>query len=340
MQAVVEMQSNQAVLLINKEKEDRMGIVNIKDLKKSFADITAVNGVSITVEPGEVHGILGPNGAGKSTTINCMVGLLEYDGGTITFEDGKSVQKWKRNIGYIPQDLAIYPDLSAEENVRFFCSLYGFKGSDLKKKVEEALDFVGLLEVKRKKASEFSGGMKRRLNMACGIVHSPKLIIMDEPTVGIDPQSRNRILENVRILNDKGASIIYTTHYMPEVEEICNKITVIDHGKVVTSGSKTEIIDKMGSDREIDVTFAKDLPEIKEFEAEISNISGVHRCSRETNEDIPVCKIFHSQEVGVMENVIRIANEKKLVITNIGSIEPSLEEIFLTLTGKELRDRK
>ena len=207
-----------------------MGIVNIENLKKTFADLTAVNGVSFTVEPGEVHGILGPNGAGKSTTINCMTGLLPYDGGQITFENGQSIAKWKKNIGYVPQDLAIYPDLSAEENVRFFCSLYGFKGNELKEKVESALDFVGLLEVKRKKASEYSGGMKRRLNMACGIVHSPKLIIMDEPTVGIDPQSRNRILENVHALNEKGATIIYTTHYMPEVEEICNKITVIDHG--------------------------------------------------------------------------------------------------------------
>ena len=227
-----------------------MGIVNIENLKKTFADLTAVNGVSFTVEPGEVHGILGPNGAGKSTTINCMTGLLPYDGGQITFENGQSIAKWKKNIGYVPQDLAIYPDLSAEENVRFFCSLYGFKGNELKEKVESALDFVGLLEVKRKKASEYSGGMKRRLNMACGIVHSPKLIIMDEPTVGIDPQSRNRILENVHALNEKGATIIYTTHYMPEVEEICNKITVIDHGKVVAGGTKAEIIEKMGKDRD------------------------------------------------------------------------------------------
>ncbi len=144
-----------------------MDIINIKDLKKAFGDLTAIDGISITVESGEIHGILGPNGAGKSTTIGCITGLLPFDSGSVTYEDGQSIGKWKKNIGYIPQDLAIYPDLTAEENVRFFCSLYGFKGSELKKKTEEALDFVGLLEVKRKKASEFSGGMKRRLNMAC-----------------------------------------------------------------------------------------------------------------------------------------------------------------------------
>ena len=315
-----------------------MGIVNIANLRKSFADLTAVDGVSITVEAGAVHGILGPNGAGKSTTINCITGLLPYDGGQITFENGQTITKWKKNIGYVPQDLAIYPDLSAEENVRFFCSLYGFKGSELKNKVETALDFVGLLEVKRKKASEFSGGMKRRLNMACGIVHSPKLIIMDEPTVGIDPQSRNRILENVHVLNEKGATIIYTTHYMPEVEEICNKITVIDHGKVVAGGTKAEIIEKMGRDRELDVEFSENDKDLKSFESCINKVKGVHRVSISMEEDMHVCRIFHSEESKVLEEVIRLASENGLTITNIKNLEPSLEEIFLTLTGKALRD--
>jgi len=316
-----------------------MGIVNIKDLKKTFGDLTAVDGISITVEPGEIHGILGPNGAGKSTTIGCITGLLPYDSGSVTYENSQSIGKWKRNIGYIPQDLAIYPDLSAEENVRFFCSLYGFKGSELKKKTEEALDFVGLLEVKRKKASEFSGGMKRRLNMACGIVHSPKLIIMDEPTVGIDPQSRNRILENVKALNKKGATILYTTHYMPEVEEICSRITVIDHGKVIASGTKEDILDKMGKDREIDVTFA-DSDGLSGFETAIQRIKSVHRYSTGTEDNVSTCKIFYSDDRTLMESVIRLAADNHLTITNIRSLEPSLEEIFLTLTGKELRDGK
>lgn len=219
-----------------------MSILKIENLKKNFADMTAVDGLSLTVEKGEIHGILGPNGAGKSTTINCILGLLDNDGGKIEFEDGKSISKWRKNIGYVPQDLAIYPDLTPEENISFFCALYGYKGAELKKRVNDALEFVGLNDVRSKKSKEFSGGMKRRLNMACGIAHSPKLVIMDEPTVGIDPQSRNRILENVRQLNEQGTTVIYTTHYMPEVEALCNRLTIVDHGKVIAAGTKSEII--------------------------------------------------------------------------------------------------
>lgn len=222
-----------------------MKILEIKGLEKSFKDLKAVDGLSLSVEQGDIHGILGPNGAGKSTTMNCILGLLPYEG-EITFEGGKSIKAWNKNIGYVPQDLAIYPELTPTENIRFFCALYGFKGAELKERVARALDFVGLTDVKDKKAGEFSGGMKRRLNMACGIAHSPKLIIMDEPTVGIDPQSRNRIMENVKELNRQGATIIYTTHYMPEVEDICSKITVIDHGRIIADGTKDEIMHSAG----------------------------------------------------------------------------------------------
>lgn len=222
-----------------------MKILEIKGLEKTFKDLKAVDGLSLSVEQGDIHGILGPNGAGKSTTMNCILGLLPYEG-EITFEGGKSIKAWNKNIGYVPQDLAIYPELTPAENIRFFCALYGFKGTKLKERVARALDFVGLADVKDKMAGEFSGGMKRRLNMACGIAHSPKLIIMDEPTVGIDPQSRNRIMENVKELNRQGATIIYTTHYMPEVEDICSKITVIDHGKIIADGTKDEIMHSAG----------------------------------------------------------------------------------------------
>ncbi|MCM1096866.1 MAG: ABC transporter ATP-binding protein [Ruminococcus flavefaciens] len=222
-----------------------MNILEISNLKKSYHDLTAVNGIRLTVGAGEIHGILGPNGAGKSTTMNCILGLLPYEG-EITFAGGKSIKEWNKNVGYVPQDLAIYPELTPTENIRFFCALYGFKGGELKERVAKALDFVGLTDVKDKKAGEFSSGMKRRLNMACGIAHSPKLIIMDEPTVGIDPQSRNRIMENVRELNRQGATVLYTTHYMPEVEEICSRITVIDHGSIVAEGTKDEIMHKAG----------------------------------------------------------------------------------------------
>lgn len=313
-----------------------MAILEIQNLRKTFKDVTAVDGLSLTIGEKEVHGILGPNGAGKSTTIGCMLGLIPYDSGTVCFENGSIIKKWGNNIGYVPQDLAIYPDLTAEENIRFFCSLYGFKGSDLQKRTEQALDFVGLTDVRDKKAKEFSGGMKRRLNLACGIVHSPKLIIMDEPTVGIDPQSRNRILENVRALRENGATILYTTHYMPEVEAICNKITVIDHGRVIATGSKAEIMKLMGKDAELVIEFSDDSGELDTFSNEVSALESVHRVIVDGH----TCKIWHPEDTVILDAIIPMSIKHGLVIKNIIQQEPSLEELFLSLTGKELRDQE
>lgn len=312
-----------------------MKILEIDHLKKTFKDMTAVDGLSLTVQEKEVHGILGPNGAGKSTTINCILGLLGIDGGTVRFAGEYPIRKWRKNIGYVPQDLAIYPELTPAENIRFFCSLYGIKGQELERRTMQALDFVGLKEVKDKKSGEFSGGMKRRLNLACGIAHGPKLIIMDEPTVGIDPQSRNHILENVRALNEQGATILYTTHYMPEVEEICNKITVIDHGHIITSGSKEEIMEKMGTDQTIAIRFAQGNDGLREFLHAVQKISGVHKVEA----DGQSCRITHDEKQIILNYVIDEAVKRNLVIENITNEEPSLEEIFLKLTGKELRDR-
>lgn len=311
-----------------------MAILKIENLKKSYKDLTAVNNLSMEIKEGEIHGILGPNGAGKSTTINCILGLIIPDAGEIVFEENYSIKKWKTNVGYVPQELAIYDELTAEENVKFFCSLYGMNASEVKEKTEKALDFVGLTEVRNKKAGTFSGGMKRRLNMACGIAHEPKLIIMDEPTVGIDPQSRNRILENVKKLNEGGATILYTTHYMPEVEKICNKITVVDHGQTIISGTKQDIILKMGKTIQLTVTFEENQEKLDDFVAEMWTISGVEDVCKEDN----VVKMKYPKEVVVMDKVIGTSVAKGMSIINIMSEEPSLEEIFLTLTGKELRD--
>lgn len=313
-----------------------MSLLEIKNLKKSFKDITAVNGLTLTIEEGDIHGLLGPNGAGKSTTIHCILGLLAHDSGSVTFQQGETVKKWGKNIGYVPQDLAIYPDLTAFENVSFFCSLYGFKGDELKQKTAKALDFVGLTDVQDKKSGEFSGGMKRRLNLACGIAHSPKLIIMDEPTVGIDPQSRNRILESVRTLNAEGATIIYTTHYMPEIEEICNKITVVDHGQVIANGSKNEIMNTMEKDVELEILFAEDTGDLAGFEKELVGMKEIHKLQIEDWS----CKLYHLEETVVIDRVIQFAVKHGLVIQNIQKKEASLEELFLMLTGKELRDEK
>ena len=313
-----------------------MSIVKVEKLQKKYKDMTAVNGLSLSVGEGEIHGILGPNGAGKSTTINCILGLVGYDAGEILFEGDKPLRKWNRNIGYVPQDLAIYPELTPEENISFFCSLYGFSGSELKDRTAKALDFVGLTDVKNKKASEFSGGMKRRLNLACGIVHSPKLVIMDEPTVGIDPQSRNRILENVRALNEGGASVLYTTHYMPEVEEICHRVTIIDHGKVIALGTKDEIMGLMGSDTELITEFMPESGDIGLFTQKVSQIDGVHKVTRDGDK----CSIRYAKDSVVIDRIIGITLECGLPVSNMTRQDPSLEEIFLSLTGKELRDGK
>lgn len=309
-----------------------MKILKTKNLKKKFKDLQAVNGLSFSVEKGEIHGILGPNGAGKSTTIGCILGLIPYDSGSIIFEEKYSLKEWKQYIGYVPQELAIYDELSAEQNVKFFCSLYGTK--NLKAKVDKALNFVGLDDVRKKKAGTFSGGMKRRLNLACGIVHEPKLIIMDEPTVGIDPQSRNKILENVKTLNENGTSIIYTSHYMPEIEQICSRMTVVDHGRLITTGTKQEICSSLEQYTVLKISYKGKEADMKKANSEIGKLKGVISSELTGNElDIKFKNSFF-----VIDEAFRISSNNRLVITDICTAEPSLEETFLMITGKDLRD--
>ncbi|MDP4088947.1 MAG: ABC transporter ATP-binding protein [Bacillota bacterium] len=226
-------------------------ILTINNLEKSYGERKAVKGISFRLEEGEILGFLGPNGAGKSTSINMISTVVDYDGGDISFLD-KDIRKHenflKRHLGVVPQDLAIFNDLSAYDNVKFFCSLYGISGRELKKNVEEALTFVGLWERRKELPSGFSGGMKRRLNIACAIAHKPKLLIMDEPTVGIDPQSRNNILETVKELNKNGTTIIYTSHYMEEVESLCSRLIIMDEGTIIEEGTKETLKSKYSKD--------------------------------------------------------------------------------------------
>ena len=272
-----------------------MNIVKIEGLTKKFGDITAVDNISLNIEEGEIYGLLGPNGAGKSTIINILCGLLAMDKGKIEIL-GKDLEKSsthaKQNIGVVPQEIAIYEDLTAYENVNFFASLYGLKGAELKGKVEEALEFVGLLDKKKQYPKGFSGGMKRRLNIACSIAHRPKLIIMDEPTAGIDPQSRNHILQSVKKLNSLGCTIIYTTHYMEEVEAICGNIAIIDHGKVIAKGT------------------------IEELKALVTNVNYVEI----TVEDVDVVNIAELKaivgvvQIKIVDEKIKIESKKMLLI--------------------------
>ncbi len=319
-----------------------MKIIEIKNLVKSYKDLIAVNSLGLSIEKGDVHGILGPNGAGKSTLISCIVGLNNADSGSIIYEGNSSIKKWSENIGYVPQELAIYPELSAYDNIKFFASLYGLKGNELEKKVQQSLDFVGLTDVKDKKSSEFSGGMKRRLNLACAITHSPKLIIMDEPTVGIDPQSRNRILENVKQLNEQGVTVIYTTHYMEEVEAICNTITVMDKGNIIANGTKEEIMGMMGQGiiYLVSVDAAKGnwdgFLKAVEVLKQVSQVQEHEDKEQGINQKSCLIRCAESDAIG---SIIMAATQAGLAVKNIAHSEPSLEEIFLELTGKELRDQ-
>lgn len=314
-----------------KEGED-MDILKVENIYKEYDKTQVVKGISLNIKKGEIFGLLGPNGAGKSTTISMITGLVKKTSGEITYEENtNSIAKWKENIGLVPQDFALYFDLTAYENVAFFCSLYGYKRKELKKGVEKALEFVGLLEVKNKKASTFSGGMKRRLNIACAIAHSPKLIIMDEPTVGIDPQSRNHILESVKKLREEGATIIYTSHYMEEVEELCDTIAIIDHGKVMAVGTSSELKEVVKDENIYRIEVDKEIDDIDE---KLKQINGVYRVKVDKND----IECYYNENKKIIEDIVNVISKENTNIRNMKSEIPSLETVFLNLTGKSLRD--
>ncbi|QOR35085.1 ABC transporter ATP-binding protein [Clostridium sp. 'deep sea'] len=311
-----------------------MNIVEIKALTKKFKDIIAVDNISLNIEQGEIYGLLGPNGAGKSTTIKIISGLLKKNKGEVLVL-GKNIDKHstftKQNMGIVPQNITIYSDLTASENVSFFASLYGLKGEKLKKQTQEALEFVDLADKANQFPKSFSGGMKRRLNIACAIAHRPKLIIMDEPTVGIDPQSRNHILESVKKLNQLGCTIIYTTHYMEEVESLCSKIGIIDHGKLIAEGTNAEL-KSIVSDRKSIIISVDDSSKINTHK--LSEIEGVIDVVVIDN----ILKIANKKEINNWDKIIMLLNKSEVIIKNIESEAPSLETVFLTLTGRKLRD--
>lgn len=313
-----------------------MDIVKISGLVKKYGDFTAVNNVDLNIKEGEIYGLLGPNGAGKSTIINMICGVISITKGQIKIleKDVKKNSKFtKKNIGIVPQDIAVYEDLNCIENVSFFAGLYGLRGQKLKEASKQALEFVGLLDKADKRPSEFSGGMKRRLNIACAIAHKPKLIIMDEPTVGIDPQSRNHILESVRKLNAMGCTIIYTTHYMEEVEQICTKIGIIDHGKVIAEGTKEEL-KAIVTDKNVVEIRVSHIDNVNTDE--ISSIKGVQ--SVEINNEDGIVKINSSKEINNLDKIILYFTNNNIEIKNIENKVPDLETVFLTLTGRKLRD--
>ncbi|MDH6365536.1 ABC-2 type transport system ATP-binding protein [Enterococcus sp. PF1-24] len=309
-------------------------IIEIKNLVKRYDELTALNHLNLVVEKGEILGLLGPNGSGKSTSINCMLSLLSYDKGEINlFGQPMRPDQYeiKRKIGVVPQEIAVFDELTVRENINYFCGLYIQDSALCKKYVEEAIQLVGLEDFTKFVPSKLSGGLKRRLNIACGIAHKPELIFLDEPTVAVDPQSRNKILESIRQLNQQGATIVYTTHYMEEVELLCNRIVIIDQGQVIAEGTKESLKQMIGTNEKLVIEVPM-LP--ANAQQELNQIAGV-------------ADIFYDQ----INLTISTTKLKETLIATLdffakndlhyGAIhtqEITLNDVFLEITGKELRD--
>ena len=309
-------------------------IVEISNLVKSYNGLTAVNSVSFAIRQGEIFGLLGPNGAGKTTIISLLTCLLAPTSGTASVASHDVVSKAntvKGIIGLVPQDLAVYPQLSARDNLLFFGRIYGLKGRQLQQRVNDLLEMVGLAERGKDRVDTFSGGMKRRVNIAAGLLHQPQVLFLDEPTVGVDPQSRNFIFDNIEQLNQQGMTILYTTHYMEEAERLCHRVAIIDRGQIIALDTPKALIDSLGGG-----IIRLGLPENTKqtFIDQIKKLPAVKNISR--RDDIFSVQTRHSQEALVQ--IIQLLNTAKVNITMLEILEPSLETVFLHLTGRRLRD--
>jgi ABC-2 type transport system ATP-binding protein len=304
-------------------------VLACRGLRKRFGERVAVDGVSFTVADGECYGLLGPNGAGKTTIIAIVCGLLEADEGEVTVDGspGGSRQA-KAAIGYVPQDLALYPDLSARENLRFFGQLYGLAGRRLDTRVADSLALVGLAERGNDRIASYSGGMKRRANIAAGLLHEPRLLILDEPTVGVDPQSRNAILETVAGL---GIAVLYTTHYMEEAAKLCQRVGIIDDGRLIAEGTPAGLIRQHGGRDRLQLSFSGTGDE---FAAACLRLDGV-RAVRPIEGGL---ELTTDHGAAALPNVVREAVGRGVELTGVEVLAPDLEGVFLALTGKELRD--
>ncbi|WP_425482011.1 ABC transporter ATP-binding protein [Cytobacillus depressus] len=312
-----------------------MQVLTLSNVKKRFGEHEVVKGITLNIEKGEAFGLLGPNGAGKSTTISMICGLIPYQEGDI-FVDGLSVknnpQLVKKKIGVVPQDIALYPTMSAIDNLIFWGRMYGLKNKEAKTRAKEVLELVGLTDRAKDKIATFSGGMKRRINIGAALMHKPELLIMDEPTVGIDPQSRNHILETVKSLNEQGMTVIYTSHYMEEVEFLCKRIAIIDHGQLIASGSKKELCSRISGGTVLqllaDQVKPKFLEQLKALE-EVENV----KVDQETN-----IEVILQNNKDLLADIVLLSNKSGIKLQQIQLREPNLETLFLQLTGRTLRD--
>ncbi len=309
-------------------------IVHIENLVKRYGELTALNYLNLDIREGEIFGLLGPNGSGKTTAINCMLSLLKYEKGQIEiFGEPMRPDNYqvKKQIGIVLQNVAVFDELTVQENIDYFCGLYIGDKKKRKELVENAIRFVGLEDYRKMRPKKLSGGLLRRLNIACGIAHKPRLIILDEPTVAVDPQSRNKILEGIKQLNEQGSTIIYTSHYMEEVEQICTRVAIMDHGRIIASGTKDELkqMIKTGETITIEAVILEEnnLKEIRElehvFDIQYRNQILTVRCTR------------------ARHNLIRILNylqNQDIAFGRVFSEMPTLNDVFLEITGKQLRD--
>lgn len=308
-------------------------IASLNGIVKRYDSKLVLDYIDLEINEGQIIGLLGPNGAGKSTLIRCLTGMETVNQGNVTlFGDGKNPfqNKNKEKIGLVTQEISIFPELTAKENANFFAGVYGLKGEERKRRVAEALAFVGLAEQTKGKAQNFSGGMQRRLNIACSLVHNPKLLIMDEPTVGIDTQSRNHILQAVKQLQSKGTTILYTTHYMEEVEAIASEVVILDKGQIITKGTVQELIQNIQHEEKIKVEVSH--PEEVSL-ANIQALPDVKQVIKDGNQIL----IVTSANSGHLDRILTIIKEDSGVV-GINVEKPNLEDVFLTLTGRTLRD--
>lgn len=309
-------------------------IIEVKNLTKEYKKIKAVDNLSFDVKEGEILGLLGPNGSGKSTTINCILSLLNYQNGDIkVFGEEMNPDSYsiKSKIGVIFQEVAVFEELTVYENIDYFCGLYISDKVTRSKYVEDAIDFVGLNEFKKFYPKQLSGGLLRRLNIACGIAHKPKLIFLDEPTVAVDPQSRNNILDGIKKLRDSGATIIYTTHYMEEAEILCDRIIILDKGKILATGDKDELKALANIEEKITIEIDSISPTILE---EIKSFKNVAEVTKTRTNLI----ITYKKGKNNLIDLIDYLKENKITYSKIFSERPTLNDVFLELTGKELRD--
>lgn len=312
-----------------------MNIIEVKNISKKFDDKIVLDNISFTVEAGDIFGLIGPNGAGKSTLINIMTGLLDPNDGYITiggFDVKKNSIKAKEFLGLVPQELALMESVSAYDNLDFFGSLYGLKGKLLKERINHALEITGLSEKRKDKVKKFSGGMKRRLNLAAAIMHEPKILILDEPTVGIDPQSRNHIFEFIKGVNkEKNTTIIYTSHYMEEVEYLCHNIFIIDEGKEIAYGSKKTVKSMISNNNKVNLRIENIDKDLINGIKDLDGIIDVDADHDEIN-------LLVEGDNFKLEPLLKVLENNNSTIKSINVDEPNLEEVFLALTGKKLRD--